>query len=122
MIIVQSDTGKRVRFRIEADQKLYQIHSVTRGDPSKSQPYTLMDPAFASTSFDFAQPVIGDRLIPVEGVPLTQSHEDKTRIRSGGREGEITASCVDGIVHICWGDSNDTDVVDLSRILHEFLS
>ncbi len=92
------------------------------GDPSKARTFTLKDPTTGSTSFEFAQPVAADRLIPVEVLPLTHARGVKTRLRSGNREGEITATCVDGRVHLKWDGEVDSEVVDLLRLEHEFLT
>ena len=118
---VGESAGKSVRFRHDVDKRLFQIHSATGGDPAKARTYTLMDPATGSTEFEFAQPVSADRLIAVEVLPLTHAHDEKTKIRSGNREGEVTATCVDGRVHVRWNGRDDTEVVDLSRLPHEFM-
>ena len=82
---------------------------------------TLMDPATGSTQFEFAQPVSTDRLIPVEMLPLTRPLAEKTRLRSGAKLGTITATCVDGRVHIKWDGVTAEEVVDLSTLPHEFV-
>ncbi len=87
------------------------------GDPSKARTFTLKDPTTGSTSFEFAQPVAADRLIPVDVMPLTPWGSV-----SGNREGEITATCVDGRVHLKWDGEVNSEVVDLSRLEHEFLT
>ena len=82
-----------------------------------------MDPATGSTEFEFAQPVSTDRLIPIEMLPLTRPHNERTRLRSGGRTGSVTATCIDGRVHVKWDDMPDgqTEVVDLADLPHEFI-
>ena len=81
-----------------------------------------MDPSTGSTQFEFAQPVHGERLIPIEVLPVTQEHDRKTRVRAGSRQGTITATCVDGKVYIHWDDAEEPECVDLSRTPHEFIS
>ena len=83
---------------------------------------TLMDPATGSTTFEFAQPVSTDRLVPVDVLPLTRPHDEKTRLRAGGRTGTVQATCIDGRVHVEWGDTpGQTEVVDLADMPHEFI-
>ena len=73
-----------------------------------------MDPATGSVEFQFAQPVSIDRPVPVKIVPWYQPHGEQTRIIAGFRKDEIMATCVDGRVRVRWGDSEDTEVVDLA--------
>ncbi len=114
--------GFSKRFKHLTDKRLFQIHSVPGGDPSKARTFTLMFPTTGSTSFEFALPVAADRVIPVEVLPLTHPHGVRTRLRSCNREGEITATCVDGRVHLKWDGEVDSEVVDLSRLEGEFLT
>ena len=118
----KSDVYYSQRFRHDTDRRLFQVHSVTGGDVTKAKTYFLMGPSTGSTQFEFAQPVHGDRLIPVEVLPLTQEHEASTKIRPGSRTGEITATCVDGKVYVQWEDETEPECVDLIRLPHEFLT
>jgi hypothetical protein len=114
--------GFSKRFQHLTDKRLFQVHSAPGGDPAKARAYTLMDPATGLTTFEFAQPVAADRLIAVEVLPLTHAGDVRTRFRSNNRVGEVTATCVDGRVHVRWEGSTGTEVVDLSRLDHEFLT
>ena len=84
-----------------------------------------MDPATGKTNFEFAQPVSTDRLIPVDVLPVSRPLSEKTRIKCGERCGTITATCVDGRVHVQWDETNELatefEVLDLSTIPHEFI-
>ena len=110
------------RFIPENDSRLFQIMSAA-GPVDESRAYVLQDPVTGSTAFDFAQPVSADRLVPVEILPLTRPLDDAvlTRIRSQGREGVVKATCVDGRVHVLWENASELEVVDLSRLPHEFV-
>ena len=56
-------------------------------------------------------------------LPLTRPHDERTAIISGNKRGEITATCIDGRVHVKWDDMPDgqTEVVDLADLPHEFI-
>ena len=119
------------RFHIPNDERLFQVYSAAApgdgefGGKGAARAFVLMDPATGSTEFEFAQPVTADRLVPVELLPLSQPLADdgarRTRVRAGGREGTVEATCVDGRVHIRWDSGGELEVVDLSRVPHEFV-
>jgi len=117
-----AEKGVSQRFQHNTDTRLFQVHSVTGGDPLKAKTVTLMDPTTGSTSFDFAQPISIARLVPAEVLPLTRCDDKKTRFRSQERTGTIEATCVDGRVHVKWDDNALVQVVDLSRMPHEFIA
>jgi hypothetical protein len=110
------------RFQNSTDTRLFQVNAVTGGDPAKARTYTLMDPATGSTNFEFSQPVAAERLVPIEMLPLTHAHGEKTRIRANDREGDVTATCVDGKVYIQWDGETQSECIDLSRMPHEFIA
>ena len=113
--------GHSGRFGHSTDARVFQIFDAPAA-LHDARTVTLMDPATGSTQFEFAQPVSTDRLIPVEMLPLTRPHDEKTRLRSGRRTGTVTATCIDGRVHVEWDDAiGTTDVMDLGDIPHEFI-
>jgi len=112
--------GHSKRFGHTTDTRLFQIFDAP-GSLDEARTVTLMDPATGSTQFEFAQPVATDRLIPVEVLPLTRPEKEKTRIRCGHKIGVVTATCVDGRVHVKWDGVDTEEVVDLSLLPHEFL-
>ena len=114
--------GHSLRFGHSTDTRVFQIFDAP-APLGEARTVTLMDPATGSTEFEFAQPVSTDRLIPIEMLPLTRPHNERTRLRSGGRSGSVTATCIDGRVHVKWDDLPDgqTEVVDLADLPHEFI-
>ena len=112
--------GHSLRFGHVTDQRVFQIYDAP-ATLDEARTVTLMDPATGSTQFEFAQPVSTDRLIPVEMLPLTRPLAERTRLRSGAKLGTITATCVDGRVHIKWDGVTAEEVVDLSTLPHEFV-
>jgi hypothetical protein len=110
------------RFKHATDTRLFQVNAVTGGDPAKARTYTLMDPSTGSTAFEFSQPVAAERLVPIEMLPLTHAHGEYTRLKAGGREGKVTATCVDGKVYVLWDGTTQSECIDLSRMPHEFIA
>ena len=113
------EKGVSSRFQHGTDTRLFQIMHAP-GDLGSARTVTLMDPATGKTNFEFAQPVSTDRLVPVEMLPLTRPHNERTAIISGNKRSEITATCIDGRVHVKWEDQPETEIVDCRRIPHEF--
>ena len=113
-------SGHSKRFGCSTDTRVFQIFDAP-ATLDEARTVTLMDPATGETTFEFAQPVSTDRLIPVEMLPLTRPLEEKTRIKSGHRLGTIVATCIDGRVHVKWDDREQEEVVDLSVLPHEFV-
>ena len=112
--------GHSKRFGHSTDTRVFQIFDAP-STLDEARTVTLMDPATGSTQFDFAQPVSTDRLIPVEMLPLTRPLSEKTRLKSGDKSGTVTATCVDGRVHVKWDGEEKEEVLDLSTLPHEFL-
>jgi len=117
----QSDDKVSGRFKHKTDKRLFQIFHAAGGDESKARAFTLMDPATGSTKFEFSQPVAADRLVPVEVLPLTKSHDEVTRLKSRNRTGTVEATSVDGRVHVKWDGKDVVEVCDLTRMPHEFI-
>ena len=120
-INTRPEPGRSLRFRSTRDPRLFQIHAVSGTNSRDRRTYTLMDPCTGSTEFDFVQPVHQDRLIPVEVLPISQPIDEKTKLKIDDRIGEVTATCIDGRVHVQWEDTGDVQVIDLARVPHEFV-
>ena len=121
---IKTEPGKSRRFNPETDSRLFQIiHAPANLDEART--VSLMDPATGKTEFEFAQPVSTDLLIPLEVLPVSRHLNEKTRIKCGHKCGTITATCVDGRVHVEWDATPEfaanIEVLDLSTIPHEFI-
>jgi len=103
--------------------ELYQI--VEAHGNERARAFTLCDAATGRRdNLGFSQPVTGDRLIPVELMPLAKpSSEGYTQLRVGERLGEVVAQAVDGRVHIKWDDAPESpEVIDLANVSYQWIS
>ena len=104
------EKGVSSKFQHGTDTRLFQIRHAP-GDFGSARTVTLTDPAIGGTNFEFVQHVSTDRSVPVEMLPLTRPHDERTAIISGNKRGEITATCIDGRVHVKWEDQPETEIV-----------
>jgi hypothetical protein len=116
----QFGVGVSRRFVPKNWETVYQI--VEAHGEDRARAFTLCD---ASTGkrhdLGFEQPVSGDRLVPIEVMPLTRpTEEGRTYLRCNGRHGQITGQALDGKVAILWDGEADSELVDLARIEYEW--